>query len=310
MGLSVVHEAVQRLKGEVHIQPRIGGGTSLQISVPVSIATHRLLLLSCASRLFAVPIFWVERLLRIRRKDLATAEGKPIVAFESHPIPLVSLQHILNLPQDSAAKESGELAVMILRLQGQRTAITVDSFLGQIEAVVQDLGPVKPHNGNICGGVLLEDGSTALVLNPTCMFANANRGDLPPFSTAFNPAKNARSILVVDDSMTTRTLEKSILEAHGYKVRVAVNGIEALAHLQDEKADLVISDVQMPLMDGFGLLAAIKSDHNLNKVPVIIVTSLENRDDQERGLSLGADAYIVKQKFDQGELLSTIRQIL
>jgi two-component system chemotaxis sensor kinase CheA len=110
--------------------------------------------------------------------------------------------------------------------------------------------------------------------------------------------------------MTTRTLEKSILEAHGYRVRVAVDGMEALDQLRAEKADLVIADIQMPRLDGFGLLEAMKKDPNLNRVPVIVVTSLERPEDQERGLSLGADAYIVKRKFDQGELLAAIRQIL
>ena len=110
--------------------------------------------------------------------------------------------------------------------------------------------------------------------------------------------------------MTTRTLEKSILEAHGYRVRVAVDGIEALAQLRVRESRLVITDIQMPRMDGFGLLEAMKQDRDLSRIPVIVVTSLERREDQERGLALGADAYIVKRKFDQGELLAAIRQIL
>ena len=118
------------------------------------------------------------------------------------------------------------------------------------------------------------------------------------------------SILIVDDSITTRTLEKSFLEAHGYRVRLAVDGVEALDQLRAEKVDLVIFDVQMPRMDGFELLEAIKKDMTLSSIPVIVVTSLERREDQARGLSMGADAYIVKNKFDQEELLTTIRQIL
>jgi two-component system chemotaxis sensor kinase CheA len=115
---------------------------------------------------------------------------------------------------------------------------------------------------------------------------------------------------VVDDSLTTRTLEKSILEANGYRVQVAVDGVEALAKLRAEKADLVITDVQMPRMDGFTLLEAMKKDSSLHRIPVIMVTSLDRLEDQKRGLELGADAYIVKRKFDQAELLSAIRQIL
>jgi two-component system chemotaxis sensor kinase CheA len=120
----------------------------------------------------------------------------------------------------------------------------------------------------------------------------------------------ATSILVVDDSITSRSLERSILEAHGYRVRVAVDGLEALELLRIERADLVITDVQMPRMDGFGLVEALKADTRLKEIPVIIVSSLESPEDQERGLLLGADAYVVKRKFDQTELLAAIQQMI
>jgi two-component system chemotaxis sensor kinase CheA len=120
----------------------------------------------------------------------------------------------------------------------------------------------------------------------------------------------APGILVVDDSITSRSLERSILEAHGYRVRVAVDGLEALELLRAEKADLIITDIQMPRLDGFGLVEAVKADPGLKGIPVIIVSSLEQPEDQERGLLLGADAYVVKRKFDQTELLEAIRQMI
>jgi two-component system chemotaxis sensor kinase CheA len=310
MGLSVVHEAIQRLQGEVNLQSRPGGGTSLQLSVPVSIATHRLLLVSCCDRPFAIPIYWIERLQRVRLKDVGTVEGKPVITLDGEAVSLFSLRRLLDLPPDTGARESDLLALMVLRFKGERTAIAVDSFLWQSEAVIQDLGPCAPDNGKISGGMLLEDGSVALVLNPVGLLENSEHAELPQFPDASIPARRVPTILVVDDSITTRTLEKSILEAHGYRVRIAVDGVEALTQLRAETVDLVISDVQMPRMDGFELLEAIKKDRHLCQIPVIVVTSLERRQDQERGLSLGADAYIVKKKFDQGELLATIRQIL
>jgi two-component system chemotaxis sensor kinase CheA len=311
MGLSVVYEAVRRLQGEVDLQPRPGGGISLQMSVPVSISTHRLLLVSCDGRNFAIPTYWIDRLHRVRLEDVETVEGKPVVTVDGERLPLFALRQLLNFQHDSSHSESDMLAVAILRCKGERTAVTVDSFLSQNEAVIQDLGPTAPRDGKISGGILLEDGSVALVLNPPNLLENFSNPEPRAFSGITQPApKRALSILVVDDSITTRTLEKSILEAHGYRVRVAVDGVEALVQLRTQKADLVISDVQMPRMDGFELLEAIKKDRNLCQIPVIVVTSLERREDQERGLSLGADAYIVKRKFDQTELLATIRQIL
>jgi two-component system chemotaxis sensor kinase CheA len=116
--------------------------------------------------------------------------------------------------------------------------------------------------------------------------------------------------MVVDDSITSRSLEKSILEAHGYRVRIAVDGLDALELLRVEKADLIITDIQMPRLDGFGLVQALKADSRFSRIPVIIVSSLDRSEDQERGLLLGADAYLLKRRFDQTELLAAIRQMI
>jgi two-component system chemotaxis sensor kinase CheA len=310
MGLSVVYEAVRRLQGEVDLRPADGCGTSIRISVPLSIATHRLLLVSCGGQTFAIPIHGIERLHRIRLDSVQTLEGKPVIMMlDGQPTPLFSMHQLLNLKNSIAIAQPDVLGVMVLR--SRRAAVAVDAFLWESDPVIQDLGPAAPRDGKVSGGILLEDGAVAFVLNLTELLDTSAHRELPSLSPPEPaPEQATRSILVVDDSMTTRTLEKSILEAHGYRVRVAVDGLEALALLRAEKADLVIADIQMPRMDGFELLAALKKDQNLNQIPVIVVTSLERPEDQERGLSLGADAYIVKRKFDQGELLAAIRQIL
>ena len=157
----------------------------------------------------------------------------------------------------------------------------------------------------------MEDGSAAVVLHPRLLMERFHRTGRPAALGIKEAAgKKTASILVVDDSITTRALEKSILEAHGYDVRVAVDGVEALEQLRARPADLVITDLAMPRMDGFQLVENLRKDKHLAGVPVIIVTSLDKRDEQERGLSLGANAYIVKRKFDQRELLSAVRQFL
>jgi len=174
------------------------------------------------------------------------------------------------------------------------------------------LGMPCPSTGNISGGALLREGTVFVVLNPAGLAASCT-----PSAAAPAPRKAealvqaiAPGILVVDDSITSRSLERSILEAHGYRVRVAVDGLEALDLLRAEKADLIITDIQMPRLDGFGLVEALKTDRLLKEIPVIIVSSLESPEDQERGLLLGADAYVVKRKFDQTELLDAIRQMI
>ena len=312
MGLSVVCEAVRRMQGEVELQPREGGGTILRLSVPLSISTHRLLLVRCGGQLLAIPIHAVERLLRMRRENLETLEGNPFLTFGERPLPLFSLQQLLKLAPSAAGAGSDAIQIVILRSHGKGAALVVDAIVAETEAVIQELGPLAARDAKISGGIVLDDGAVAFVLDIKELIETHERSEPGFFATRSTPAEERTpgSILVVDDSMTTRTLERIILEAHGYRVRVAVDGVAALEQLHIEKADLVIADVQMPRMDGLELLQAIKRDPNLEHIPVIIVTSLDRREDKERGLGLGADAYLVKQKFDQEELLATIRQIL
>jgi two-component system chemotaxis sensor kinase CheA len=316
MGLSVVYEAIRRLQGDLDVQPAAGGGTIISLSVPLSIATHRLIVVNCGSQIFALPILGIERLKRIKVSSVETVEGKPVVVLNGQPVPLASIHGLLGLEHSSNRTDPDTLQVVILRSGSHRVALAVDAILRETDAVIQDLGPATGCDGGISSGVVLDDGAIAFVVNPMQLIQSAVqlRSQLQPLSFAKAPEPVAEpalsSILVVDDSMTTRALEKSILEAHGYQVRVAVDGVEALSRLRQEVADLVIADIEMPRLNGFGLIEAMKQDRKLKSIPVIIVSSVERREDQERGLALGADAYIVKRKFDQEELLAAIRQIL
>jgi two-component system, chemotaxis family, sensor kinase CheA len=312
MGLSVVSEAVERLQGEVDIQPADTGGTAILLSVPLSISTYRLLFVNCCGQTFCIPAHAIERLYRVQATDLQTVEGTPVVSHEGRQVPLMSLARVLELSESEVAVEGGIFPVIVLRYAGKHLAVAVDGLLSERDAFIKDLGISLPSGGKVTGGVLTADGSVALVLNPAAIIEAFQQSDgKPAFAIASRAVQERVStILVVDDSITTRTLERSILEAHGYQVRVAVDGLEALEQLRADPADLVIADVQMPRMDGFALVAEIKKDARLARIPVIIVSSLERREEQERGLALGADAYIVKRKFDQQELLDAIRQIL
>jgi two-component system chemotaxis sensor kinase CheA len=204
------------------------------------------------------------------------------------------------------------LPVMVLKSGARRFAVWVDEFLKERDALIQELGMPCPATGNISGGTLLREGSPFVVLNPAGLAASCTPSAATPVPRRAAPVVEAIApgILVVDDSITSRSLEKSILEAHGYRVRTAVDGLEALELLRVEKAGLIITDIQMPRLDGFGLLEALKADSRLKGIPVIIVSSLERTEDRERGLLLGADAYVVKRTFDQTDLLDAIRQMI
>ena len=312
MGLSVVYETAHRLQGDVSLRSKESPGACFLLSVPLSVSTSHLLLLSCAGQTFGIPTHGIERLYRIPRERVDTLEGKPVVNLEGQPVPLFGLAHLLQIG-DSAPAILGEiLPVMVLKSGAKRFAVWVDEFLIERDAMVQDLGMPCPATGNISGGALLRDGAVFVVLNPAGLVVSCTPSAAAPLPLKAETRVEAiaHGVLVVDDSITSRSLQKSILEAHGYRVRIAVDGLEALELLRVEKADLIITDIQMPRLDGFGLVQALKADSRLSRIPVIIVSSLERPEDQERGLLLGADAYVVKRRFDQTELLDAIRQMI
>ena len=312
MGLSVVYETVHRLQGEVVLRPKADPGASFLLSVPLSVSTSHLLLLNAGGQTFGIPTHGIERLYRIPLERVETLEGKPVVLLDGQSVPLHGLAHLLKIGDAAPVLPGDMLPVMVLKSGDRRFAVWVDEFLTERDALIQDLGMVCPTTGNISGGALLRTGTVFVVLNPAGLVATcvaSATSAVPRKATPQLPAI-ASGILVVDDSITSRSLEKSILEAQGYRVRTAVDGLEALEMLRAEKADLIITDIQMPRMDGFALVEALKADPRLKSIPVIIVSSLESAEDQERGLVLGADAYVVKRKFDQTELLAAIRQMI
>lgn len=311
MGLSVAHEIVTGLQGEVAIRPGPGAGTVVSLSVPLTISTHRILLVSCQGQLFGIPVAGIENVLRLNRQEVESLEGRPMISVAGQLVPVFTLSHLLELADAETPLEGEMLQLVVLKYGTRRVAVAVDALLQERTAVIQSLGRLAAQMSRFVGGIIQEDGSVSLVLNPADLIERSKQSARPAsFKRAKTDDAPPPTVLVVDDSFTTRTLETNILESHGYRVRIAIDGIEALNELRAERIDLVICDVQMPRLDGLGLLAEMKKDSRLAQIPVIIVSSLDRREDQERGLSLGADAYLVKQKFDHQELLHTIEQIV
>lgn len=312
MGLSVVAETAKRLQGSVELRSEENAGTTIEIVVPIAVSTHRLLIVESAGQRFAIPAAALQSLVRVSIGQIDTVAGKSVVTIGERPVPIASLAGLVGLG-DVAVQVEGEcLPVAVLKSPGGNVGLAVDGFVTEVEAVVKTPRGGAERVKTFGGAILTGDGSVVLVLDPGELierFRTVKGGSVVRTEKAALP-KQVPIILVADDSVTTRTLEKSILEAHGYQVALAVDGEEALQKLRAEPVDLAIVDLQMPRMDGFQLIEQMKKDHRLAKLPVIIVTSLESREEKERGLALGADAYIVKRKFDHKGLLEAIRQIL
>jgi two-component system chemotaxis sensor kinase CheA len=201
--------------------------------------------------------------------------------------------------------------IVVLTDTARRHAFQVDRLAGQRDVVLKGLSRVLPRLPALAGASIEPDGTVLLVLDPPGLIqraADAGRAVSLPAPAA--PDARARRILVVDDALTIRELQRSILERAGFAVRVAIDGEQALARLAEEPADLVLTDVEMPNLDGFGLTEAIRADPTLANVPVLILSSRSSEADRQRGMEAGADGYIVKSGFDEGDLLTAVNRLL
>jgi len=314
IGLSIVDKAVRQLQGSFELRPRPQGGAVATISAPLTVAGNRLLLARCKEQTYGIPLQWVERLCRIPNDDIKTIKGEPaiVVGSDDAPVPLISLAQLLGFTDISVKGDGKFISAVLLKSDDARIAVAVDAFMAVQDSVIQELDAALSRLDLIAGGIVLSDGSVSIVINPAALIAHARDAQRQWLveTRAEARARATPLILVVDDSITTRTLEKSILEARGFQVRLSVDGVDALEQLRQELADLVIVDIEMPRMDGFGLLHAMKQDGRLADIPVVLVTSRDSPQDRSKGLALGAEAYIVKQSFDQTRLLEAIEQIL
>ena len=311
MGLSIVQESIGRMQGQVKLVPKDTGGLSVSISVPLFVSTHRVLLVACSDQVIAIPSQSVDRLLLLSDEKIESVEGQPMIAHERRPIRLAPLGDALGLPKASTQDSLRiKTPVVILKSGTRLLAVSVDALLEVRDALILNLDEFAATS-SLAGGLLLDDGRVALVIRPSELVEMTAKGleTVTENRPTPEPCQPGR-VLIVDDSFTTRTLEKSILETQGYDVSVATDGVEALSQLRQHKFGLVISDVEMPRMDGFTLLKQIRADPPLAKVPVILVTSRDRHEDQQHGREMGADAYIIKCKFDHQELLNTVRQLM
>lgn len=308
MGLSVVHESVKRLRGQARILPGATCGSRLEILVPFTLSAERMLLVSVQEQIFALPLASVERVIQLNRDHIQKTNGTQAAIVGDRPISLESLGPVLGAGTESL-EGATPLRAVLVRTGAARSGYVVDAVIGERDLLIRPLDEpaagVSPFNG----AALLENNVIVLAIDPGQLVQSATRSSEVP-ALPKTVTKKSRSILVVDDSFTTRTLEKSILETHGFDVRVAVNGLEALMRLRSEPVDLVIADIEMPKMDGLALLHEIRTDATLQRVPVVLVTSLDKPTDRQRGMDLGADAYIVKRRFDHEELLAAIEKFL
>jgi two-component system chemotaxis sensor kinase CheA len=312
LGLAIVRETLERLGGHVTVASRQGRGTEFRLVFPLSFATIRGLLVEVGGRTCLLPATNVESTARVPVTGIKTVENRETITIDGRVVSLVRLADLLGLPRGNGDGPVEHLPVVILAAAEKRIAFAVDQVLEVREVLVKPLGPQLSRVRNVAGATVLGNGRVVPILNINDLIRSAVNisaaAAVPLSSVAKRDALPVR-VLVAEDSITSRTLLKNILEASGFQVRTAIDGIDALTLLKSEEFDIVVSDVEMPRMDGFSLTAAIKQDKDFTALPVVLVTGLESREDRERGIDVGANAYIVKSSFDQSRLVEVIRKL-
>jgi two-component system chemotaxis sensor kinase CheA len=312
VGLDVVKHRVESLHGHVDFSFKPGRGTRFVLTVPLTLTTIRALLVQAGGQVYALPATSIRRLARVGPSQIGSIEGREVLLSSTEPVAMRSLADALRVPNSPPHRSRGKLCVVVIASGDRHVALAVDELLAEQEVVVKTLGARLRRVRNLAGATVLPTGRLALILTPSELVDSA-LGLTPGRSLMTAPEAASPGVLkrlvVVDDSVTTRTLEKSILEAAGYDVLVAVDGVEAWQLLQDKGADLVVADVEMPRMDGFALCETIRGSRRYRDLPVVLVTALASDKDKARGLEAGADAYLVKSAFDQRQLLETIARL-
>ena len=310
LGMAIVQEVVERLGGRIDLESSPGQGCCFHLHPPLSLSTFRAVIVRIGERTFAVPALAVERCLRLPATALKNLENRPTLVFQQQVLAVWSLAEVLGLgPQ---ARDAGKLTLLLLKVRGERFVLLVDELLGDQEITVKNLGKQLLRVRNLLGATLLGDGQLVPILHPGDLYRSAQETRVSALaqSAETRPGSTRQRLLIAEDSFTSRGLLKAILEAAGYQVATANDGLEAWNALKQAQFDLLVSDVEMPRMDGFTLTSRIRADRELDSLPVVLVTALGTAEDRARGLEAGANAYLVKSGFEQDSLLDAIRRLI
>jgi two-component system chemotaxis sensor kinase CheA len=313
VGLDVVKNRLEALHGTIDVATAIGKGTKFTLAAPLTLTTLRAILFSAGGGLFALASTNVMKLVRVDPVDIRMVQGRETLAIGGALWPVIPLAERLGTASREVDRATGKKPGLIVAAGERRMAFLVDELIAEQEIVVKSLGSRIRRTRYLSGATILPSGRIALVLNAAGLVkaAPTTSPSRRIAGTALDPAARKRKrVLVVDDSVTTRTLEKTILESEGFEVVTAVDGVEGLRTLEEKGADLLLCDVDMPRMDGFELTRAVRDSQRFARLPVVLFTSLAEDRDRARGVEVGADAYIVKGGFEQNDLIETIKRFI
>jgi len=321
LGLSIVQEKVLKLNGKISVESEENRGTTFRILLPMTLATFRGILVMLQEFMFILPTTNVERVMKVEKEEIKTVENHETILIDDRIISVADLGEVLGLPGhknagqgkiEPGSSNSNQIRIVILVSGEDRIAFKVDDLIDEQQVLVKGLGKLLRRVRNISGATILGSGKVVPVLNIPDLMKSAVKikGRKSEASAGELFVQKPGKILIAEDSITSRTLIKNILETAGYQVITSVDGADAFTKARTGDFDIIISDVDMPKMNGFELTTKIRNDKKLSEIPVVLVTALESREDRERGIEVGADAYIIKSSFDQTNLLEIIKKLI
>ncbi|MCB1111854.1 MAG: Hpt domain-containing protein [Chlamydiales bacterium] len=315
VGLNVVQSMVQEVGGNIRVNATQGAGMRFILQLPLTLSVIRALLVEISGEIYAFPLGRIDKLHHLPRDKIEVVEHRQYFRDDDKNIGLIAAHQFLDLPVTDPFPH--ELSVIIVSDLMNTYGVVVNSFVGEKELVVQDLDPLLGKVPDIYSGAFLEDGSPVLIIDVEDMVRSIDnllsRSSLSSLSEAKESSPisvKQKRILVVDDSITVREVESRLLQNHGFAVDTAVNGVDGWNAVRVENYDLVITDVDMPRMNGIEFVKMIKADPRLKAVPVMIVSYKERNEDREQGLQAGANYYLTKSSFHDDTLLDAVRDLI
>ncbi|MCI4625958.1 MAG: response regulator [Candidatus Magnetoovum sp. WYHC-5] len=318
IGLDVVKNKVDILKGKVEVTSFPQKGCTFRIHLPTTLTTTRVFTVCANGRIFAIPVASVLKALHINIPDIFTLEGRKTINFNNQPITVAWLFELLELTQVSENEKPAlnsdykENPVCIIISSGKdKLGLLVDFIIDEKEVILKTYSKILKRVRNIAGAAIIDAGEVCMILNPADLIKSVKKIVVASEPSA-KPVKapKRQTILLVEDTITTRTLEKRILESAGYNVVTAVDGVDALAKLRVQSYDAIVSDIQMPNMDGLTLTAKIRQQEKFKELPIVLVTAMASENDKKQGIKAGANAYITKPAFDHKVFLDCIKRLL
>jgi two-component system sensor histidine kinase and response regulator WspE len=311
IGLDAVQHEIKALGGHIELFNHPGTGCNFRFRLPVTVSVIRCVVIEVAGEIYAIPLHRIETMLRLQQDDLVTVEGRPHFWWQGDAIGIMLMSQLLELTP--GATDPLGLGVLVFKEHDRKIALAVEKLLGEQSLVVMHMDPRFGHLSAVMAGAVLADGTPTLILNVDDILVKAqtllNFGQINSFTTQHTEI-TTKKILVVDDSLTVRELERKLLSNRGYQVKVAVDGLEGWTMLKAEKFDLLVSDIDMPKMDGIELVRLVRADLLLNRLPVVIVSYKDREEDKSKGLEAGADYYLAKSSFHDETLVEAVQILI